>query len=647
MSSIILISLVSITWDLSPLKFIHYTLTFLSFNKIDIGVLFRTHKLFTGITLPLIVILFGLSINWLHSKLISKQGKVALLLLLLFLGLIAWRVTEINNMKREVTVIPQEYFDVANWLKERESSHRVFWLPRTGKYKPGENTLWFKTEGWGAPETSLGIRTYYYYGQPMEYLYSFLMKLLEENKTKSAACILSHIGVKYLAIHDDYWWENILRTIERIKRNLSKSPYFEPQISTEHIYVYKNLMVNQSVFVSTTPIIVNGGLKSLSSIVESSDINFCNYSFFFSDLLIPEDIIYSAPLLVAVSLDNIKYDLLTNLLISEKKENRILIPSHFTKGIEKGQWRPYYIDNPHHGEWEVFYSWNYPDARYENSFRFDWGFIGSSIPGEELKIPVNIEKKGNYVILVRYFKNSMGGEIELKLNDTSICIPTIGNENIFEWFINNFEFKEGHYIMKIRNNSGRNAINIINIIPSEEFFYFSKKVDEILGKKEIILLENLSDTSIVIPTAYGKTSYECVNNLVIQSIEHRDNAYILNILVKTENSSFGITIPEQYHGGWVAIVNEKWKISSTQHLFVNNFWIRLENPGNYTIKVEFAPQFAWKLIYVINALMVTLIASIAFIYSFKEFTQKLAQYFREFKYKCNKQKNKLCLLDAV
>jgi len=616
-TSIVLILLISITWDLGPLKFIHEFLVSLSFDKYDIGTLFRTHKVFTGITLPLTVTLFSLSINQLLSKLESirgKQGKViALALISLFIGLIAWKVTVINNTEGKITIIPQEYFEVANWLKDKEGCYRILWLPRTGKYSPGENPIWFKTKGWGILETSLGLRTYYYYGRPMEYMYPFLMRMLEANKTKTVACVLSHMGVKYLVIHDDYWWDRLLQSIERIKANLNSSPYFRLVYFTNHIYVYENLLTNQCIFISTEPVIVSGGLRSLSIFEESPSISLCRYQIFFSDLVVPIEVMEKASLFIATSLENLKYDILTNLLISEGKEDMIIVPTYFTKGIERGRWHPFYIDNPHHAEWEVFYTWDFLDARFEHSFRFDWGFVGSETPGEKLEIPVNVKEGGNYIILIRYLKSSKGGKIELKINNISMHILTLGKETSFEWFVANITLKRGTNTLELIEVSGKNAINVILVIPSKDFVSLLERVDKVLEGKNIILLENSSKTPFSISEASENI------HVVVKSIEYNGCCeYILRILSRTKNITLGITIPEQYHGGWIAIVDKKMRILSTQHLFVNNFWIRLVEPGEHEIKIVFIPQQIWEVIYITNLAILVIILLVLLITWFKQ-----------------------------
>jgi len=598
-TSFVLIFQSLIIWENSPLKFIHYLLTSLSFNGFDIGTLFRTRKLFTAIALPLFFSLLGFSIYKLLSLIISERFKISkiskILSILLIYSLIcslAFQVINVNN-SQEVTIIPQEYFDVAQWLKSHQNSYRTLWLPRTGRYPPGENPTWFKTKGWGAPETSLGVRTYYYYGTPMAYFYSFLMRLLEANKTKSAAYMLSIIGVKYLAIHNDYWWGSLREKVEQIKENLDSSPYFRLEISTDNIYVYNNLMTSQAVYVAESSIIINGGLRALSLLIESTDINPNDYVFFFSDLPIPKDAVYSTQIFIASDLNDLKNDLLANLLISERKENYIIIPAHFTKGIEKGVWHPYYIDNPHHAEWEIFHSWNYPNSSFEHSFKFSWGFVGSATPGDKLEIPIYVKDQGDYTILVRYFKNEKGGEIEIKVNDENAYISTLGSENAFKWFVANFSLAGGSNTICIRNIKGRNAINIIIVLPSEEFLLLSKEIDKILERKKVFLLADLKKGIANDLKFIG-------GDVIVQSVEYKNGAYILKVLAKTDNVSLGITIPEQYHGGWMAFVDKNQKISSTPHMFVNTFWIRLKDAGLHEIKVEFAPQSLWMIIYVLN-----------------------------------------------
>ena len=625
MASTVLIFLTLITWNHSPLKFIQYFLVSLSLGKFDIGSLFRTHKVFTGITLPLTITIFGLSVNWACSKLTKKQKATLCLLLILFVGLVSWRVAEINNRENRVTVIPDEYFEVADWLRNHQDSYRTLWLPRTGKYRPIECPVWLKTEGWGAPETSLGLRTYYYYGKSMEYLYPFLMRLLEENKTRSVAYILSYLGVKYVALHDDYWWGRLLEWIATARKNLDASPYFELRFCTEHILIYENLLVKYPVHVATTPILIDGGLRTLASLIEKSDIDFSKCSFFFTDLPIPKEVIYSAPIVVTDSVNDLRFNLLTNLLISEGEEGYILVPSCFTKGIEKGKWHPLFVDNPHHAEWEVFYVWQYRNASFENSFKFSWGFVGSRIKEERLKIPLNFKGKGNYVVLVRYLENEKGGSIEIRVDGKYIRIPTKGSGNRFRWFVANFTIENNNTII-IRNIEGRNAINIVLPLPYEKFSFLSKEVEEILNSKKIILLKDLKKYDVAV--------FNTMNNdtITIQSIKHKNGIYVLDILTETQEVSIGITIPEQYHGGWAALIDGNQKFISTPHMFVNNFWVTLQNKGYHKIIIEFTPQKTWAVIYLINGCITFFILVFSPLYLFYNRRKKALSKLKELKH---------------
>ena len=610
-ASILVICVTLITWEQSPLKVIHYYLTLLCLNNIDIGVLFRTHKLFTGITLPLIISLFGLSLYKFLSVVESKNFKTLMsFLVFLLIGSIATQVV-ITSTLRQVTIIPEEYFQVSEWLKPRQGLYRILWLPRTGKYCPDECPVWLKTEGWGALETSLGLRTYYYYGKPMEYLYPFLLRLLENNKTRSAGYILAHLGVKYIALHDDYLWEPLRRWTAITRKVLDTSPYFRLQTYTEHIFIYENLLTKEPVHVATVPIIVDGGLRILASLIETLDnINFSKYAFFFTDLPIPKEVIYYAPIVVTDSVNDLKFNLLTNLLISEGEEEYILVPSFFTKGIKKGKWHPFFIDNPHHAEWEVFYTWHYLDASFENSFKFNWGFVGSQLRDERLEIPFKVKGNSNYTILIRYLENEKGGEIEVGIDGKYVHISTKGPGNCFRWFVANFTIKKDYNTIIIRNIKGRNAINIIVILPYEKFFIFSKEVKEILNWKKIILLRDLGERHITIFNTLN------IDAITVQSIEYKDGMYVLDVLTETEQVGVGITIPEQYHGGWVAFVDESQEILSTPHTFVNNFWVTLRDRGSHKIRIEFVPQKTWIIIYTVNGLLTFLILTFCLLYLF-------------------------------
>jgi len=590
-----------ITWDYSPLKFVHYKLTTISLLNFDLGVLFRTHKLFVGITLPLTISLFGLS---LYDFFVSpkKQKWISRFLIIFLIILITFKIIIINNKENQVTIIPSEYFNVASWLKEREGLFRVLWLPRTGKYRPGEATEWLKTEGWGAPETSLGIRTYYYYGKPMEYLYPFLMRLLWANRTKSVAYILSYIGVKYLIIHNDYcpWKRKFLGT-EKILNNLNNSPYFKLQIRKNDIYIYENTIAHQAIHIGEIPIIINGGLRALTSFIESSNVLSTKFSIFFSDLPIPKDVIYSAQLFVTSNISDLKHNLLINLLFSNRDEKCILVPTRFVKGIEKGKWHPYYIDNPHHAEWEIFYVWRYLNCSFEHSFRFDWGFIGAQVSGESLEIPVDIKKGGSYVIMVRYLESKYGGRIKIRLNNKYFIISTIGDKNGFKWFVINFMLNTGKYVMRIENVDGTNAINIIVILPLEKYLNLLNIIEKIIQGR-VVLLDEKSCVSIP-----GIDITANHSDVIIKSIVYEDNSYVLNIVTVIENVSLGITIPEQYHGAWIALVDGSYRFSSLPPLFVNNFWVRIREPGLHELRIVFFPQNIWRIIYFMNAIVILLI----------------------------------------
>jgi len=592
LASAALVGLTFIIWEKSPGKIIQFYLTLLQLKNLDVGTIFRTPKFFVGISYPLIFLILGINLYQSFCILRNKGLKIIVTsLLLLLIGVTIARVYELNS-DQSLTFIPSEYIDIKNWLAYHQDLYRAVWLPRTGKFTPGETPVWLNTEGWGAPETSLGIRSYYYYGKPMEYLYPFIMRLLEEGKTRSVAYILSYLGVKYLILHNDYLWDYLQKWVGTAKRNLETSEYFRLAYSTEHIFVYENLLTAKPVHIATTPILIDGGLRVLAKLIESTGIDFSNFMVFFTDLQLPKDIIYSEnSIVVTDSSNDLKFNILTNLLILKGMEEYILVPSYFTKGIEGGKWHPYFVDNPHHADWEVFYTWNYLNISFENSFKFYWGFIGSTNANEELAIPLNL-KEGKYMILIRYFKNEKGGNIEIIINNQHIVIQTFGDENRFKWFVNNFTVS-GHNNNKlvIRNIYGRNAINVILVIPSEEFDSLSKEIEDIFNKKIIILADNLNEMN--------SFKFEISNKVNLEKIEYSDGVYILNFSVESDDVNLGITIPEQYHSGWVICIHSNCIISSTPHFFVNNFWLNV-NQSIKEIRIFFIFQKIWKVLYIVN-----------------------------------------------
>jgi len=595
MSGVIIISIILITWNQSPLKGIQDFLTSLSFNGIDFGVLFRTAKIFTTIALPLTFSLLGLSLYKIIGYLSTRRTKLFVVSLLILLAVSMTAQITLGNNSRQVSIIPQEYLKIEGWLKDKQDLYRTLWLPRTGRYPPGENPTWLKTEGWGAPETSLEIRNYYFYGKPLEYMYPFLMRSMEKNQTRSAAFILSYIGVKYLAIHDDYAWETLSGSANQTIANLDSSPYFRLRTHTEHIYLYENLEA-QYPRISTSSIIVDGGLGTASQLIEVSNIT-NDYAIFFSDLLLPSEIINSTEIFVTQSPENLKYDLLTNMLWEEGKKDYISILTQSTNGIEQGEWHPFYVDNPHHAEWEVFYTWNFYNASFENSFEFDWGFVGSTNQGEKLNVPFKIDKTGEYILLARYLESDKGGDIELSVGNKSFDINTIGSKNAFQWFSINVNLSKGTQLSSIKNAAGLNAINAIILMPEDEYVKYNEKLDNILKTKEII---TLSENLTIIDFAAVK------EKISLYELVRENDKYFVRFHVDQPTSVF-MTIPEQYHGGWVGIVNGDKTLNSLPHFFVNDFWINPNETGDYEIELKFFPEDVWMGLYIINAVIVIII----------------------------------------
>ncbi|AIY89559.1 carbohydrate binding domain-containing protein [Geoglobus acetivorans] len=492
-----IVFVISVIWVYSPFKFIHKMLTEIVILGIDVGVMFRTPRFFITITGTLVSLIAGLLAYYIWKR----KLKYLQALLVVFIVLIGGLNIYLNNneqikpLAQRVSILPKDYQDVYYELKQlvNESDVRVLYILRTGKYEV-ERPPWLKSICWGILEKSFNILTYFYYGRPMEYLYRFIMKEGIDGNTQPISTILSYLDVKYLIVTTDYKFKSMREKSIKIINYLSNSSYFEEKWNNTKIFIFEiKRPVNGHFYVSSCPfILISGGYSSLSTVINSGTLNNDN-GILFSDQIIPLEALDKNKIgtITTVKGRDTINDLITQLVYWKKVNGIIVVPSKFTLGIDKSKWHPFFIANPHHGEWEVFYIWPFKgNVKYEFDFRNDWGFVGATKPGQKLDIPITIKEGRKYIILIRYLGNAEGGKFAIKINNNSLTtINTFDKTNSFKWALIQYDFpKKGEYSLTIKNIGGRNAINIILSIPEKEYYRAKQEVEKLLQNKTIIYL---------------------------------------------------------------------------------------------------------------------------------------------------------------
>ncbi|MEA1963461.1 MAG: hypothetical protein U9M94_04485, partial [Patescibacteria group bacterium] len=99
-------------------------------------------------------------------------------------------------------------------------------------------------------------------------------------------------------------------------------------------------------------------------------------------------------------------------------------------------------------------------------------------------IPVDINQDEKYKILLRHIPNRIGGEVSVKINGSDYITSTISDRNEAKWS----EIYEGKIeldTISISNIYGFNVIDVLAVIPLDEYNIFLNQIDDLMQDKEI------------------------------------------------------------------------------------------------------------------------------------------------------------------
>jgi len=136
----------------------------------------------------------------------------------------------------------------------------------------------------------------------------------------------------------------------------------------------------------------------------------------------------------------------------------------------------------------------------------------------DLKMNFQVKENGNYHLLIRYFENQKGESIKVILDDKEISLNSKDQLNKFVWKdLGEFYLEKGKHTIILRNIQGFNAVNLIAVVPSQEFLNIQKEIKVLLENKTVIyILEGESDI-------YNE-------NANIEKTSQASNGKVLNIL---------------------------------------------------------------------------------------------------------------------
>lgn len=125
-----------------------------------------------------------------------------------------------------------------------------------------------------------------------------------------------------------------------------------------------------------------------------------------------------------------------------------------------------------------------------------------------LEMPLTVQKTDEYVLMIRFFQNQQGGRIQIQLGDKSYTINTRDQLNKFVWKeVDMLKLERGNYKMVLTNIEGFNAVNLIALIPRQDYEDIQAGFERLLqGKRIIYILEaeaDLYSQDAVVLSEYG------------------------------------------------------------------------------------------------------------------------------------------------
>lgn len=108
--------------------------------------------------------------------------------------------------------------------------------------------------------------------------------------------------------------------------------------------------------------------------------------------------------------------------------------------------------------------------------------LTSSARFESLEIPFSIDRSGDYQLLVRYFKSHAGDAINLHLGDQDFSFNSLAPVSKFVWEeVTLHDLQAGQHAITLENIGGFNAVNLIALVPQEEYLQAKENVAQELS----------------------------------------------------------------------------------------------------------------------------------------------------------------------
>ncbi|MEM3504109.1 MAG: hypothetical protein QW134_07800, partial [Nitrososphaeria archaeon] len=158
-----------------------------------------------------------------------------------------------------------------------------------------------------------------------------------------------------------------------------------------------------------------------------------------------------------------------------------------------------------------------------------------------LEIPFTLQEANEYILLTRIFQNQQGGKIQIQLDNIKYTINTKDQLNKFTWQqIDTLTLQRGQHKITLINLEGFNAVNLLALIPKQEYQNAQNQVEQLLQDKRIIyILEAESDLYHLNSVASNKYGGEASNGIVLE-LDRTSKVWNEIEILKPGNYTFAI-----------------------------------------------------------------------------------------------------------
>lgn len=237
-----------------------------------------------------------------------------------------------------------------------------------------------------------------------------------------------------------------------------------------------------------------------------------------------------------------------------------------------------FIDSPVKSQWGHYENSKYLDLKNEllknNIKSYDLGFnkgiYFSNVTGEKLEYKINIPESGTYRLALRTIANEKSSGIKVSFKGDK----DIKNVNLFKWnILGPFNLEKGTETLSIENKGGFNAVNIVSLLPEQDYEEAQKVSQEIIDKFEKVDLSSKED----LVGKLSKLKYEKINFQI-----ENPTRYSVNF----PGNQKWIVFSDHYNFDW--IIEEADTNHFPLYSMINGFWVN-EN-SNEKLNLIYTPQ---------------------------------------------------------